>query len=222
MRLQRRFAVTVRLWLGDCLSSTFKVASWNASRFGEADVTYMRWRNSSRVLLGAHRGFETVVLECDASNRELTQSWASDKLGSGDYIRPIPFGNGRGDSAFMVEDYRKAPHLAIVRTREKRTLNLINSGIEAQIQDWVNKVEPVCWPASDGLNIQGWLLLPKGEGPFPLVMHIHGGPVCQWHRHWLGRTSWGLTNVLLLRHGYAVFQPEFRARSGFRSCVAGR
>jgi dipeptidyl aminopeptidase/acylaminoacyl peptidase len=32
----------------------------------------------------------------------------------------------------------------------------------------------------DGNAVHGWLLLPPGEGPFPLLLDIHGGPVVQF------------------------------------------
>jgi dipeptidyl aminopeptidase/acylaminoacyl peptidase len=34
--------------------------------------------------------------------------------------------------------------------------------------------------AEDGTEVQAWLLLPRGEGPFPLLLSIHGGPVVQY------------------------------------------
>jgi dipeptidyl aminopeptidase/acylaminoacyl peptidase len=32
----------------------------------------------------------------------------------------------------------------------------------------------------DGYPVHGWLALPEGEGPFPLVLMIHGGPFAQY------------------------------------------
>jgi dipeptidyl aminopeptidase/acylaminoacyl peptidase len=34
----------------------------------------------------------------------------------------------------------------------------------------------VTFPSLDGTPIQGWLALPEGEGPFPTIIDIHGGP----------------------------------------------
>ncbi len=53
-------------------------------------------------------------------------------------------------------------------------------------------VETVRWSAPDGLQIQGWLLRPRGTGPSPLVMIVHGGPVWLTRPSWLGRAyGWG-------------------------------
>jgi dipeptidyl aminopeptidase/acylaminoacyl peptidase len=34
----------------------------------------------------------------------------------------------------------------------------------------------VTFPSLDGTPIQGWLALPEGDGPFPAIIDIHGGP----------------------------------------------
>lgn len=73
-------------------------------------------------------------------------------------------------------------------------------------------VEPLSWQAPDGLDIQGWLLLPKGKAPHPLIMNIHEGPVWHWRPAWLGRA--GLHTLLWLKAGYAVFLPNPRGSSG--------
>jgi dipeptidyl aminopeptidase/acylaminoacyl peptidase len=36
--------------------------------------------------------------------------------------------------------------------------------------------ESVHFPAPDGTPIQGWLCRPAGAGPFPTILHTHGGP----------------------------------------------
>ena len=34
--------------------------------------------------------------------------------------------------------------------------------------------------ARDGAELDGWLLVPEGDGPFPLLLNIHGGPATQY------------------------------------------
>jgi len=69
----------------------------------------------------------------------------------------------------------------------------------------------VSYIARDGLTITGYLTLPIGVAPYnlPMVVMPHGGP-------WV-RDTWGWnTNVqFLANRGYAVFQPNFRASTGF-------
>lgn len=69
----------------------------------------------------------------------------------------------------------------------------------------------ITFRASDGMAIHGYLTLPRGADAArtPLVTMVHGGP---WSRfdgdyHWLAQ--W------LANRGVAVFQPNFRASTGY-------
>ena len=72
-------------------------------------------------------------------------------------------------------------------------------------------MQPIRYQARDGLEIPGYLTLPHGVEPqqLPLVALIHGGP-------WV-RDYWGYDREVqfLANRGYAVFQPNFRASTGF-------
>ncbi len=70
-------------------------------------------------------------------------------------------------------------------------------------------METLTYQASDNLSIPAYLTLPKGKGPYPTVILIHGGPQV--------RDTWGWNEEVqvLAAHGYAVFQPQFRGSSGF-------
>jgi len=87
--------------------------------------------------------------------------------------------------------------------------------------------ERLSWRASDGLEIEGLLVLPPGQGradgPFPLVTIVHGGPYGRWADELMvGWWSWG---QWLAAAGYAVFHPNPRGSSGhgqaFAAAVAG-
>ncbi|MEN3273361.1 MAG: hypothetical protein V7636_2122, partial [Actinomycetota bacterium] len=68
------------------------------------------------------------------------------------------------------------------------------------------------WIAPDGRTIEGWLALPKGDGPFPLITEVHGGPVWCFRNIWLGRNR---LLPLALARGYAVFWPNPRGSNGW-------
>ena len=54
--------------------------------------------------------------------------------------------------------------------REKRTL--LEAGAAVGGRAWSS----VSFASSDGQEIQAWLGVPEGKGPFPAVVHSHGGP----------------------------------------------
>jgi len=73
------------------------------------------------------------------------------------------------------------------------------------------QMQPIRYTARDGLEIPGYLSLPNGVEPenLAVVALIHGGP---W-----ARDTWGFRSTVqfLTNRGYAVFQPNFRASTGF-------
>ena len=73
------------------------------------------------------------------------------------------------------------------------------------------EMKPVKYKSRDGLTIHGYLTVPKGVKAknLPVVIHPHGGP---W-----ARDMWGYDPYVqyLANRGYAVFQPNFRASTGY-------
>ena len=65
----------------------------------------------------------------------------------------------------------------------------------------------------DGEPVPVFLFLPEGEGPFPVVVTVHGGPESQW-RPWYSSGFGALTQYLVAR-GYAVAAPNVRGSSGY-------
>jgi dipeptidyl aminopeptidase/acylaminoacyl peptidase len=64
--------------------------------------------------------------------------------------------------------------------------------------------------ARDGMEIPVYVTKPKGKGPWPTVVMVHGGPNVRG-------VSWGFnpTNQFLTSRGYAVVEPEFRGSMGY-------
>ncbi len=58
-----------------------------------------------------------------------------------------------------------------------------------------------------------FLFLPEGDGPFPVVVTVHGGPESQW-RPWYSSGFGALTQYLVAR-GYAVAAPNVRGSTGY-------
>ena len=65
------------------------------------------------------------------------------------------------------------------------------------------------WTSPEGHKVPGWVLLPEGEGPHPVILYIHGGP----------HTAFGAAPMLELqlfrRAGYAVAFSNPRGSTGY-------
>lgn len=70
-------------------------------------------------------------------------------------------------------------------------------------------VKYVSWKARDGREIFGYMTVPKGEPPFPLIVLPHGGPFVSETVSW---DEWG---QMLANNGYLVLQPQYRGSTNF-------
>lgn len=95
----------------------------------------------------------------------------------------------------------------------------ILSGLGLQLQG--KTVEPApesamarkiafAWPASDGMRLHGFLLVPPGidASKAPLVVRVHGGPFSH------DRPDFDADAQMLANRGYIVFEPNFRSSTG--------
>jgi dipeptidyl aminopeptidase/acylaminoacyl peptidase len=64
--------------------------------------------------------------------------------------------------------------------------------------------------SADGRDLRAWLCLPKGDGPHPTVLWIHGGPLGSWNA-W----SWRWCPWLLVARGYAILLPDPALSTGY-------
>lgn len=76
-------------------------------------------------------------------------------------------------------------------------------------QDNLADVEFIKYPARDGMMIPAYLTKPKGEGPFPLIVLPHGGPVVT---QVIGYSEW---SQMLASAGYMVLEPQYRISTGW-------
>jgi dipeptidyl aminopeptidase/acylaminoacyl peptidase len=176
------------------------------------DITHIEWRSNQKILLAGHRGFETVVGLYDVKRSSYAETWCSAELSTSGQYAAVSGINETGDCVLVGESFVMAPEIAVIRNGRYETVRSLDVGYQDQARA-VKSVERVSWTAPDGLPVQGWLLLPQGDKPHPLIMHVHGGPVWNWHPTWLGRAV-RAPILMLIQHGYAAFLPNPRGSSG--------
>ncbi|MCY4018106.1 MAG: prolyl oligopeptidase family serine peptidase [Chloroflexi bacterium] len=67
----------------------------------------------------------------------------------------------------------------------------------------------VRYSSGDGAPIQAWLATPPGEGPFPTIVHTHGGPTA------VQTNAWSPSAQTWLDHGFAFFSLNYRGSTTF-------
>ncbi|UWX95792.1 S9 family peptidase [Arthrobacter zhaoxinii] len=64
-------------------------------------------------------------------------------------------------------------------------------------------------PSADGYPVHGWLALPEGPGPHPVLLNIHGGPFSQYGWGYFDETQ------VYTKAGYAVLMCNPRGSAGY-------
>ncbi|HSK73734.1 MAG TPA: S9 family peptidase, partial [Pyrinomonadaceae bacterium] len=115
-------------------------------------------------------------------------------------------------------------HLALIIARPTEAVNLYEvnlttAKIKALSQSMLGSIDPVdmiepesvFFPSFDGRQIPAWLYRPTGEGKFPVVLSIHGGPEAQ------ERTQYNYNGMYqyLLNRGIGVLAPNIRGSTGY-------
>ena len=124
----------------------------------------------------------------------------------------------------IISDMNKNEDKIIIRTYSDRSLGAFyfydaNTNSLTKLSDvspWINEIDmaeikPIKYKSRDGLEINGYLTLPKGIEPkdLPVVVNPHGGP---WHRdYWVYNPE----VQFLANRGYAVLQMNFRGSTGY-------
>ena len=75
--------------------------------------------------------------------------------------------------------------------------------------DELSDVKYITYTARDGVKVPGFITIPKGEPPFPLIVLPHGGPFVN---ETVSYDEWG---QMLANNGYLVLQPEYRGTRGY-------
>jgi dipeptidyl aminopeptidase/acylaminoacyl peptidase len=127
--------------------------------------------------------------------------------------REINFGSSTADEQkfIVVTNSDVDPGTVWIFDRKTKDLSTLYTVREKLPRAALAEMKAVRYPSSDGLEIPGYLTLPKGVEAknLPVVVVPHGGP---W-----GRDGWGYNSIaqFLANRGYAVLQPNFRASTGY-------
>jgi len=181
-----------------------------ASHFVEmedADITWLGWRPDGRLAYASLRRGATVFGHIDPGTGERSETWSTDE-GVGAWA-PYAAAFGADGFAFVRQGFDRPLEVAVVEGDVDRTIASFRHEGHDHARSVVGRAERVTWSAPDGLEIDGFLLAPAGDGPHPLILQIHGGPVWSY-QEWFPRPSL----AWLVSRGYAVLMPNPRGSTG--------
>ncbi|MBN1967165.1 MAG: S9 family peptidase [Anaerolineae bacterium] len=81
--------------------------------------------------------------------------------------------------------------------------------LEATAQPEGRRAQSILFPSSDGQEIQAWLIVPAGEGPFPTVIETHGGPFS------VATDEFSPSAMTWVDHGFAYCSVNYRGSVTF-------
>ncbi|QWF77229.1 S9 family peptidase [Amycolatopsis sp. CA-230715] len=115
-------------------------------------------------------------------------------------------------TAFAADGRRVAA--AITAPDSRGDVCLLGSG---PLTDWskplrdkgIRPLTELTATSADGYPVHGWLVLPEGDGPHPVLLVVHGGPFADY--------GWGLFDEaqVYASAGYAVVLPNPRGSAGY-------
>jgi len=180
----------------------------------DADVTQLIWRDEDTLLFGAGQGPDYVAGLFDRQTGAARELWRDSRRQPSGMIFPeiAPLGRQAADFLCLVEAFSAAPTLVAYEGGAERAIRTVGAPeVDARVQALGVSARDFTWTAPDGLALHGWLITPKGAGPHPLIMHVHGGPVWYVRPQYLGRSA---LLQMALAAGYALFLPNPRGSSG--------
>ncbi|MDO9362940.1 MAG: prolyl oligopeptidase family serine peptidase [Sphingopyxis sp.] len=177
------------------------------------DISWTGWNGDTLVAAGIC-GNDMVILAGEKAGEMRILHRVPNCNGGPKYpeLALIPFA-GRLDALCVLVEPARSERLARMSDGPPDILwdSATSELREAAARYGAERFRPVAWTASDGLDIDGWLHLPEGDGPFPLAMLIHGGPTMRWVPKSLSECA---LQAALADAGFAQFMPNPRGSTG--------
>ncbi|MFE7114566.1 prolyl oligopeptidase family serine peptidase [Streptomyces sp. NPDC057654] len=214
-------AVCSDRWLvaGDLLLIDTATGSTRAVDTAATDVTGLQWIDRDRLGYTGQRGLDSVAGVVDVATRSVREIYSTALARGGATFFPAGTFTADGRVLTVQESYELPQQLVLTDGSTDDVLASVSHPGTEYLRSVGGTAREVSWLAPDGLEIQGVLCTPEGEGPFPLVVNIHGGPV------WAFRNTWSMLYPwvpLLVSRGYAVLNPNPRGSVGRGQEFAGR
>jgi len=116
--------------------------------------------------------------------------------------------------SYTLDTPRTPQDLWIVDVETAETRRLTHALSDPGLESALFLPERVSYESTDGHTIPSYLFRPPasaGEGPFPAIVWIHGGPTSQFEDNW--QRNWQAHYYV--KNGYVILKPNIRGSSGY-------
>ncbi len=191
-RCERGLATHYRLWVLDedgeplCLTCSLNRNVWSAAGSLEGSPLIVYADSGSAVL---------AVVEGER---------VRDLAGRKGFVH-LASGSG-GLAYYVASSPTTPPELYVYDATGSRKVTAFNEWLTREVN--LREPERVVVEA-EGEPVEGWVLLPEGEGPHPLILYIHGGPKAMYGYRFEPEMQ------LMVSHGFAVAYANPRGSDGY-------
>jgi dipeptidyl aminopeptidase/acylaminoacyl peptidase len=174
----------------------------------EGKFDQVQWTEEQGLLVLASVGTQSKLLSVNPSNFKIKQVSASEE---GEAVW-TDFEAVEKLIISTASNFNHPPELFVTSDGQTRRLTESNPWL---VERSFGDQRVVRYPARDGLQIEGVLVVPNQipEGvKLPLITVVHGGPESHFDNSWLtGYSTFGHVGAA---NGYAVFYPNYRGSTG--------
>jgi dipeptidyl aminopeptidase/acylaminoacyl peptidase len=170
-------------------------------------VSQAKWLSNETIIFLCNQNGKTSIEILDLFTNKVTSIFDKDQMIN--YFS-VSRNNKLTFEASHINEYINI----FVYDKESKILDKITNSNKFFLEKELALLKEIDY-SREGLNIQGWLLLPenyKQRSKIPLVVEIHGGPAVMWSPH--EKTMW-FEFQLLVTSGYAVFFCNPRGSDGY-------
>jgi pimeloyl-ACP methyl ester carboxylesterase len=157
------------------------------------------WPNGLALLLVQFHDAKNRLYRYDLESGDLTPVGPEGGCIWGAGVRPD------GEVWMCIDHGERSPRILSATTEQEVVVPHANPAAVLE----GTRFETMHYENSEGDRIQMFLVKPAGEGPFPLVMDVHGGPAWFWGDYWHPKIQ------SLVDNGYAVALVNYRGSVGF-------
>jgi len=176
----------------------------------KASASWLAWPSPEKIVFGEFLGGDAAVSTLDPATSSIAPIFQDEgQLTAGAWGTGVSLADDGVTAAAIRSAFGTPPEVWAGEIGHWKQLTHRNDNVQPAWGD----AKSIHWK-SDGYDVQGWLIYPKGFDPskkYPMVVSVHGGPGYAQQSNW--PDSWDF-EMALPGSGYFLFYPNPRGSFG--------